>query len=208
MGADAALKDTWHRPHAPVITEEAKAWVVHLALKLSNRRNTVTRPNYGRESSLALCMFANMQASGRASVAGESRGKPPCSAFSRLRSCTRSESITISKKRDPEFESKIERYLAGLSGSCAAEMNRGPMETTRRVVTVSVDEKPGLQALANTAPDRDLRLPTSALYRPGATTNTSDWALVRFWRRWTCTTAMCNRPRRTAAPQPASSSVC
>ncbi len=31
MGASAALKDTWHRPHAPVITEEAKAWVVHLA---------------------------------------------------------------------------------------------------------------------------------------------------------------------------------
>src|ERR1035441_843484 len=31
MGASAALKDTFHRPHAPVITEEAKAWVVHLA---------------------------------------------------------------------------------------------------------------------------------------------------------------------------------
>jgi len=27
MGASAALKDTWHRPHAPVITEEAKAWL-------------------------------------------------------------------------------------------------------------------------------------------------------------------------------------
>src|SRR5947208_2980031 len=31
MGAAAALKDTYHRPKAPVITEEAKAWVVHLA---------------------------------------------------------------------------------------------------------------------------------------------------------------------------------
>src|ERR1035437_3238815 len=31
MGASAALKDTWHRPHAPVITDEAKAWIVHLA---------------------------------------------------------------------------------------------------------------------------------------------------------------------------------
>jgi Homeodomain-like domain len=31
MGASAALKDTFHRPHAPVITEEARAWVVHLA---------------------------------------------------------------------------------------------------------------------------------------------------------------------------------
>src|SRR5216683_276983 len=31
MGVGAALKDTYHRPKAPVITEEAKAWVVHLA---------------------------------------------------------------------------------------------------------------------------------------------------------------------------------
>ena len=31
QGAIAALKDTYHRPHAPVIAEEAKAWVVHLA---------------------------------------------------------------------------------------------------------------------------------------------------------------------------------
>ena len=31
MGAVAALQDTYHRPKQPVITEEAKAWVVHLA---------------------------------------------------------------------------------------------------------------------------------------------------------------------------------
>src|SRR5580693_5013297 len=31
MGVGAALKDTYHRPKTPVITEEAKAWVVHLA---------------------------------------------------------------------------------------------------------------------------------------------------------------------------------
>ncbi len=31
MGVAAALKDAYHRPKAPVITEEDKAWVVHLA---------------------------------------------------------------------------------------------------------------------------------------------------------------------------------
>jgi len=31
LGWKAALKDTYHRPRPPVITEEAKAWVVHLA---------------------------------------------------------------------------------------------------------------------------------------------------------------------------------
>jgi len=31
MGLAAALQDTYHRPKAPVISEEGKAWVVHLA---------------------------------------------------------------------------------------------------------------------------------------------------------------------------------
>jgi hypothetical protein len=31
MGAEAALKDAYHRLRAPVITEQARAWVVHLA---------------------------------------------------------------------------------------------------------------------------------------------------------------------------------
>jgi len=31
MGPEAALKDAYHRPRAPGITEEARAWVVHLA---------------------------------------------------------------------------------------------------------------------------------------------------------------------------------
>src|ERR1700732_182653 len=31
MGVAAALKDVYHRPRAPVITEEAKAGVVHVA---------------------------------------------------------------------------------------------------------------------------------------------------------------------------------
>ena len=31
MGLEAALKDAYHRPREPRISEEAKAWVVHLA---------------------------------------------------------------------------------------------------------------------------------------------------------------------------------
>ena len=31
MGVQAALKDAYHRPRQPSISEEAKAWVVHLA---------------------------------------------------------------------------------------------------------------------------------------------------------------------------------
>jgi transposase len=31
MGTEEGLKDKYHRPKEPVITEEAKAWVIHLA---------------------------------------------------------------------------------------------------------------------------------------------------------------------------------
>src|ERR1039458_5346982 len=31
MGLEAALKDKYHRPKEPVITEEAKSWVINLA---------------------------------------------------------------------------------------------------------------------------------------------------------------------------------
>ncbi len=31
FGVEAGIRDTYHRPREPVITEEAKAWVVHLA---------------------------------------------------------------------------------------------------------------------------------------------------------------------------------
>jgi DNA invertase Pin-like site-specific DNA recombinase len=33
VGAEAALKDAYHRPKAPSITEEARAWVVSLACR-------------------------------------------------------------------------------------------------------------------------------------------------------------------------------
>jgi len=33
MGIDEGLKDKYHRPKEPVITEEAKAWIVNLACK-------------------------------------------------------------------------------------------------------------------------------------------------------------------------------
>ena len=99
MGADAALKGHLASVRMlPSLPRRRRHGSSHLALA-PNRRNTVTRPNYGREVRW-LCMFANMRS--RPGIRRwRKQGKPPCSAFSRLRSCTRSESITISKKRDP-----------------------------------------------------------------------------------------------------------
>lgn len=54
------------------------------------------------------------------------------------------------------------------------------------VITLSVDEKPGWQALENTAPDRCL----AATPPWGGIMSTSDWERARFWLPWTCTADM------------------
>ena len=46
MGVEAALKDTFHRPFDPTITEEAKSWVIGLLVR--NPKNMVMLPNFGR----------------------------------------------------------------------------------------------------------------------------------------------------------------
>jgi hypothetical protein len=56
------------------------------------------------------------------------------------------------------------------------------------VITVSVDEKPGLQAIANTAPDLP---PVPGKHsQVGRDMNTNGSAPVRFSRRWICRKAM------------------
>ena len=48
MGVEAALKDAYHRPQQPLISADAKAWVVHLACKQTQatrvRRQTLEPP--------------------------------------------------------------------------------------------------------------------------------------------------------------------
>ncbi len=57
------------------------------------------------------------------------------------------------ERRDPDFESKMRQVLlvyreVALQNECSGEGSPAP-----GVITVSVDEKPGVQAIANTAPD-------------------------------------------------------
>jgi hypothetical protein len=67
MGASAALKDAWHRPHAPVITEEAKAWVVHLACSKPKEHGYAAE--LWTRSSLALHVRQHAEQAGHPSLA-------------------------------------------------------------------------------------------------------------------------------------------
>ena len=150
MGVEAGLKDAFHRPKEPVITAADKAWVVHLAC---------TKP---KDLGYAAELWTRKALAGHVRQQAQGAGHP---------SLTRAVKATVQRildeqqlqphkvkyyleRRDPEFESKMREVLlvyqeVMLQNQAAAATP--PMVPT--VVTVSIDEKPGVQAIENTAPD-------------------------------------------------------
>src|SRR5438552_18003690 len=57
------------------------------------------------------------------------------------------------ERRDPEFEGGMRRVLIVYQDVALQNARRAAGETTSSIITVSVDEKPGAQAIGNTAPD-------------------------------------------------------
>ena len=149
MGVEAALKDAYHRPKEPVITEEAKAWVVHWAC---------TKPKelgYAAElwtrSALARHVREHAEEAGYPALA--KAGKATVHRILVAQPLRPEKVKYYLERRDPDFESKMREVL--LVYQEVALQNRGPSEggSPPGVITVSVDEKPGVQAIANVAPD-------------------------------------------------------
>jgi transposase len=148
VGASAALKDTWHRPHDPVITEEAKAWVVHLACSKPKEHGLAAE--LWTRSSLALYVRQHAEQAGHPSLA-----KAVKATVHRILAAQQLHPERVQyylERRDPEFEAKMRDILL-VYQEVALQNERRAGSATARLITVSVDEKPGLQALANTAPD-------------------------------------------------------
>ena len=148
MGTAAALKDTWHRPHAPVITEQAKAWVVHLAC--SKPKDHGYAAELWTRSLLARHVRQNAVLSGHSSLA-----KAVKATVHRILSAQNIHPERVRyylERRDPEFEAKMKTVLL-VYQEVALQNEARAVGIASRIITVSVDEKPGLQALANTAPD-------------------------------------------------------
>ena len=55
--------------------------------------------------------------------------------------------------RDPDFEGGMRRVLIVYQDVALQNARRAAGETASNIITVSVDEKPGVQAIGNTAPD-------------------------------------------------------
>ena len=147
MGVGAALKDDYHRPRAPVITEEAKAWVVHVAC---------CKP---KEFGYAAEMWTRKALAKHVREHAREAGHPSLSKAVKatVQRILAAQPLHPEKvqyyleRRDPDFEAKMREIL--LVYREVALQNQGSGGLMPVIVTVSVDEKPGLQAIANTAPD-------------------------------------------------------
>jgi transposase len=155
MGVEAGLKDAFHRPKEPIITLSDKAWVVHLAC---------TKPKelgYAAELWTRSALAAHVRKhAGDAAHPSLARA-----AKSTVQKILAHEKLQPHKlryyleKRDPDFEAKMKDVLIvyqevlvqNRAAEQAAESGVGGVAPT--IITVSIDEKPGVQAIANTAPD-------------------------------------------------------
>jgi transposase len=77
VGAEAALKDAYHRPKAPSITEEARAWVVSLACR--KPKDLGYAAEMWTRSALAHHLRSHAVEAGHPSLA--KAAKPRCSGF-------------------------------------------------------------------------------------------------------------------------------
>lgn len=147
MGVAAALKDAYHRPQAPVITPEAKAWVVHLACSKPKELGYAAEV-WSRQS------LARHVREHAAEVGHPALSKAAKATVQRIlaEQPLHPEKVKYYlERRDPDFEAKMREVL--LVYREVALQNGSGAGVTPVIITVAVDEKPGLQAIANTAPD-------------------------------------------------------
>lgn len=147
-GIETGLKDTYHRPKAPEITPEASGWVVSLAC--AKPKDLGLAAELWTISALAYYVREHAQAADHPSLSRASK-----STVWRILNAHEIKPHRIRyylERRDEEFEEKMRDVLM-VYREIAMDLEAGTEEEIRRVYTVSVDEKPGVQALATSAPD-------------------------------------------------------
>jgi hypothetical protein len=150
MGAEAALKDAYHRPRAPVITEEARAWVVHLAC--SKPKDLGYAAELWTRSLLAQHVRREALSAGHPSL---SRAAKATVQRILAEQPLHPERVRYYlEKRDPAFEVRMRDVLLVYQEVALQNEAQRVGQERPTVITVSVDEKPGVQAIANTASDR------------------------------------------------------
>jgi transposase-like protein len=147
MGVKAGIKDTPHKPREAVITDDAKAWVVHLAC--SKPKELGYAAELWTRSALAQHVRKQARAAGYPAL-----GKAGKATVQRILAGQTLQPHKVRyylERRDPDFECKMRQVLMVYQE--VTLQNEASNAQDRTVITVSVDEKPGVQAIGNTAAD-------------------------------------------------------
>jgi transposase len=148
FGVDEALKDAKHSPKEPTITEEAKLWVVNIAC---------TKPkDHGYAAEVWSYDSLAKHTRKFAPEAGHDCLKQAAKAtIFRILSNNKIQPQKLKyylERRDEQFEEKMNEVL--LVYKEVNIINEQKMDKNEiDVLTVSIDEKPGVQAIKNIAPD-------------------------------------------------------
>ena len=157
----AALDDLPRPGKQPTITADAKAWVVNLACR---GRGTRLSARVVDDASLARHVREHAPVAGHICLAHLAQGTL-CNILNEQEIKPHKVRYYL-ERRDPQFKQKMAEVLCvyrevKLIKEKAAAAKQKPSEA---VAIVSYDEKPGIQAIATTAPDlpprpggRDLR---------------------------------------------------
>lgn len=146
-GPEAGLKDHYHRPFEPVISNEAKTWVINLAC---------TKPtDHGLAAELwTLSELAKFTRKHAPAEGHECLSRAAKATIWRILSENSIKPHKIKyylEKRDPDFDQKMQEVLIVYQE--VNLQNDGNKDLNPAVITVSVDEKPGVQAIQSIAPD-------------------------------------------------------
>jgi transposase len=149
FGVDRALDDL-PRPGRPrEISEEARAWIVSLACQ--KPKDLGYPEELWTTARLAAHIREHCVAAGHPSLARLGRG-----TLSKLLAETKLRPHKIAyylERRDPEFERKMADVLHVYREVAVLRAAQEAGEATPLVAVLSYDEKPGIQAIGNTAPD-------------------------------------------------------
>jgi transposase len=149
IGAIAAIKDAYHRPREPQITEQARAWVVMLAC--TKPKDLGYAAELWTRSALARHVRAHAVKAGHPSLS--QAAKATVHRILHQQSLRPDKIKYYLERRDSQFEEKMKVVLLVYQQVALQNERCGPLDRPLLVVTVAVDEKPGVQAIANTAPD-------------------------------------------------------
>jgi transposase len=148
-GVQMGLKDKYHRPHEPEISDEAKAWVVSIAC--TKPKDHGLAAELWSISALARFVSERAEAAGFARLAGA--GKSTVWRILDDNDIKPHKIRYYLEKRDPDFDRKMQEVLMVYRDVSIYTQAAVHDARPNPIYTVSVDEKPGVQAIGLTAPD-------------------------------------------------------